>query len=77
VTFAQVAPIVEQRCATCHSGSGAPLGITFETAEQIRARADDIEEVAVHARVMPPGNATGMTDDERELLGRWIDAGAR
>ena len=77
VTFEQVAPIVEQRCATCHSGSGAPLGISFETAEQIRARADDIEEVAVHARVMPPGNATGMTDEERELLGRWIDAGAK
>ena len=77
VSFSQVAPIVEQRCATCHSGTSAPLGITFETSEQIRARADAIEEVAVHARVMPPGNATGMTDEERELLGRWIAQGAR
>jgi uncharacterized membrane protein len=26
---------------------------------------------------MPLGNVTGMTDEERELLGRWIDQGAR
>jgi uncharacterized membrane protein len=26
---------------------------------------------------MPLGNVTGMTDEERELLGRWIRQGAR
>jgi len=25
---------------------------------------------------MPPANKTGMTDDERALLGRWIASGA-
>ena len=52
--------------------SSAPLGIRFETPEQIEARADDIERQAVLTRAMPPGNATGMTDGERELLGAWI-----
>ena len=27
-------------------------------------------------RTMPFGNKTGMTDEERELLGRWIEQGA-
>ena len=27
--------------------------------------------------IMPLGNTTGMTDDERRKLGAWIDAGAR
>ena len=84
VSFAQVASIVEQRCAVCHSMnptdpsfSAAPAGIAFDTPAEIRARADAIEEQAVRTRAMPLGNATGMTDAERELLGRWIEQGAR
>ncbi len=84
VPFAQVAQIVEERCATCHSLTpsdrsvlAAPLGIVLDTPEQIRARADAIDAVAVRSRAMPLGNVTGMTDEERELLGRWIRQGAR
>jgi uncharacterized membrane protein len=72
VSFAQVESVVSQRCATCHSGASAPLGIRFETQAQIEARVDDIERQAVLTRAMPPGNATGMTDDERALLAAWI-----
>jgi uncharacterized membrane protein len=77
VPFAQVAAVVDEHCATCHGGAAAPLGVVLETPEQIRSRADAIEEVAVRTRAMPLGNVTGMTDEERELLGRWIDQGAR
>ncbi|HEV2902004.1 MAG TPA: urate hydroxylase PuuD, partial [Gaiellaceae bacterium] len=63
VAFAQVQPIVEQRCATCHSGAAAPLGVRLETEAEITARAEDIERQAVLTRAMPPGNATGMTDE--------------
>jgi uncharacterized membrane protein len=84
VPFAQVTAIVEQRCAVCHSMtptsssfSSPPAGIAFDTPEQIRARAAAIEEQAVRTRAMPLGNATGMTDAERELLGRWIAQGAK
>jgi uncharacterized membrane protein len=74
VEFARVASIVDQRCATCHSESQRRGGVVLETEEQIRAQADAIEEQAVRTRAMPLGNATGMTDDERELLGRWIQS---
>ena len=72
VSFEQVAPVIASRCAPCHSGASAPLGIRFETRAEIEARVDDIERQAVQTRAMPPGNQTGITDEERDLLAAWI-----
>ena len=72
VTFAEAQSVIASRCASCHSGAAAPLGIRFETRAQIEAWAGAIEQQAVLTRNMPPGNATGITDEERELLGAWI-----
>ena len=47
-------------------GRLAPLGVRFETQEQIEARAEDIRRQAVDTRAMPPGNATGITEEERD-----------
>jgi uncharacterized membrane protein len=82
VTFAQVRPIVVQRCAACHSThptlvSAPPKGIVLETAGQIHAQAALIKIVAVDSHVMPLGDVTHMTDAERKLLGTWIDEGAK
>jgi len=82
VAFAQVQPIVVQRCGACHSThptlvSAPPKGIVLETASQIQALAALIKTVAVDSHVMPLGNVTHMTDAERKLLGSWIDQGAK
>jgi uncharacterized membrane protein len=82
VPFAQVAQIVEQRCAACHSQhptkvDAAPRGIKLDTAEEIKAQASAIDQQAVQTQTMPLGNVTGMTQAERDLLGRWIAQGAR
>jgi uncharacterized membrane protein len=82
VPFSRAQAIVEQRCVPCHSShptkvDSAPLGITFDTPEQIEAQAARIEQVAVTTRTMPLGNATGMTQAERDLLGAWIRQGAK
>ena len=50
--------------------------MTFDTPESIRARADTIRERTVVLKNMPLANKTGMTDAERTLLARWLDAGA-
>jgi uncharacterized membrane protein len=71
VFFQEIQPVIAERCATCHAGASAPLGVQLETREQIEARAADIRRMAVETRAMPPGNATGMTEEERELLGAW------
>jgi uncharacterized membrane protein len=65
--------IVTERCATCHSGATAPGGIRFESVAQMEQRASAIQR-QVSARAMPPGNATGMTGEERDLLVAWAAA---
>jgi uncharacterized membrane protein len=55
----------------------APLGIVFDNPEQIRAQAGLIDRVAVSSKAMPLGNATGMTQAERDELGAWIRQGAK
>jgi uncharacterized membrane protein len=82
VPYSRAHAIVEERCVPCHSSrptrvAAAPLGIKFDTAEEIHAQATAIERVAVESKTMPLGNATGMTQDERDLLGSWIRQGAK
>jgi uncharacterized membrane protein len=83
VTFAQAQAVIRQRCLPCHSSHptqpgfpDAPNGVMFDTPDQILARAQQIEAQAVVTRNMPFGNLTGMTQDERDLLGAWVQAGA-
>ncbi len=84
VTFAEIAPIVEDRCAVCHSErpkspqfTTAPKGIRFDTPQEIASQSAAILTVAVESRVMPLGNLTHMTNAERRLLGAWIRQGAK
>jgi uncharacterized membrane protein len=84
VPFARVQQVVAARCQPCHSDrptyagvSAPPLGVALDSPEQIRARAVQIRQVAVDSGAMPLGNATKMTQNERNLLGRWIAQGAR
>jgi uncharacterized membrane protein len=72
VPFAVVQSVIAERCAPCHAGASAPLGIRFETRAQIEAWSGAIEQQAVLTRAMPLGNATEMTEAERDLLAAWI-----
>ena len=78
VTIDEVRGIVDARCASCHSSAPShpafpapPLGIIFDTEEQIVSDADRIYQQTVVTRVMPIGNLTGMTDDERRAIAGW------
>jgi uncharacterized membrane protein len=84
VPFARAQAVVRERCVPCHSEhptnssfSVPPKGIRFDTPAQIAAQADAIEQQAVVSKAMPLGNATGMTQAERDLLGRWLRQGAK
>lgn len=79
VDWPEVRAIVTARCVTCHSAAPAsplfvdpPAGVTFDSRDQVEARLDGILATAVESRVMPLGNLTEMTDDERVRLGAWI-----
>jgi uncharacterized membrane protein len=70
VPDADAEAIVAERCATCHSGASAPKGVRLESLALIQQHASEIER-QVASRAMPPGNATGLTDNERRLLVAW------
>jgi uncharacterized membrane protein len=79
VAWSEVQAIVAVRCVTCHSAApasplfaDAPAGVTFDSRDDVEARLDGILATAVESRVMPLGNLTGMTDEERVRLGAWI-----
>jgi uncharacterized membrane protein len=81
VDAGKVVAIVQQRCVPCHSENptqegfdAAPGGVVLDTREQIVEQADAVEEQAVRTEAMPLGNVTGMTDEERETLGAWLDS---
>lgn len=83
VDFAQVQTIMQNRCTTCHAAKPtdevfktAPQGAMFDTPAQIKGYADKIKARAVDSETMPLGNKTGMTKEERKLLGLWIEQGA-
>ena len=82
-SFADVQRIVAVRCATCHAAkptqpgfNDPPKGFLLDTPALIVANAQKINEQSVVSKVMPIGNLTGMTDDERATLAAWIAAGA-
>lgn len=78
--MAAVQAILKQRCAACHSAqptlmAAAPLGAIFDTPEQIIARAERIHQQVVQLKIMPPGNLTQLSEDERAALDRWFQDG--
>ena len=82
--YAEIAPIVAQRCAVCHAAhpaqpgfATAPAGVLLDTPQRIRANAQRIDAAAVRSHAMPLGNVTHMTDVERGMLGDWIRTGAK
>ncbi|MGE5743784.1 MAG: urate hydroxylase PuuD [Gemmatimonadota bacterium] len=82
-SFADIRVVIARRCAPCHSSAptypgmaAAPAGVMLDTPEQIQTRAARIAERAVVQQTMPLGNVTGITREERALLGRWVRAGA-
>ena len=48
----------------------------FNTPAQTIAQAARIKEFAFVNKMMPLGNKTGITDEERGLLADWADQGA-
>jgi uncharacterized membrane protein len=80
--FARVQEIMTTRCVACHAAqptqpgfAAAPKGLMLQTPEQILAQLP-VMEVQLASRVMPIGNLTGMTDEERAYVLDWIHHGA-
>jgi uncharacterized membrane protein len=82
--FGKVHSVIQERCAVCHSAkpsspmfTSAPGGVMLDTPQQIQMLAPKIQAQAVASQIMPLGNITQMTQEERDLIGRWIAQGAK
>ena len=84
VEFAEVRTVIETHCVRCHSATPSPdsgfttppQNVMFDTKEQIRQMAGRINTQVVVTEVMPLGNQTGITPEERDLIGAWFYQGA-
>ncbi|HIF15110.1 MAG TPA: hypothetical protein EYQ86_07280 [Bacteroidetes bacterium] len=84
VSFGEARSIINTHCLGCHSEYPtddqykiAPKGVVFDLPEHILSRADEIQKQSVNSKIMPMGNKSKMTDEEREKLGLWISQGAK
>jgi uncharacterized membrane protein len=78
VDFSEVKRVLDTRCVSCHADkpsfqgiAEAPKGVKLDAPDRVRALAMQIHQQTVLSKAMPPGNLTGMTEEERALLDRW------
>jgi uncharacterized membrane protein len=83
VSFAQVQPIIAQRCTTCHMPTPtfpgitqAPAGVMLNSSASIAQNAGRIYQQVAVTRIMPLGNVTQITEEERAMIARWFHDGA-
>ena len=83
VTLDRVRTIVGQRCVTCHSQAPTfpgitqpPAGVIITSPDGLVQNSQRIYQQVVVTRIMPLGNATHITDEERAVIAAWVSAGA-
>ena len=76
VGYAELRTVLDQRCATCHNAQVQMKNIRLDTPDAVRQHAQGIYQQVVVTRQMPMNNATGITEDERQMVARWFQGGA-
>jgi uncharacterized membrane protein len=81
--FERVRGVMGERCINCHSPAPTfpglaqpPAGVLLHTPDQVLKNAQRIYQQVVVTRMMPLGNVTTMTDQERAVIAAWVAAGA-
>jgi uncharacterized membrane protein len=77
VSFAQVQSLVGQHCLSCHGAQVQMKNVRLDSPELIKQNAQNMYQQVVVTKQMPMGNATGLTEEDRALFGRWFQAGAK
>ena len=76
VGYAQLQPVVAQRCVMCHGEALQSKGVRLDSADELKKNAQMVYQQVVVQKLMPMNNATGLTEDERALFAQWFKAGA-
>ena len=62
------------KIATIDTASDGHVGVVLDSDAQIVAEALRIHQQTVVTRVMPIGNLTGISEEERDLIDRWYQS---
>jgi uncharacterized membrane protein len=76
IGYAQIQPVIAQRCYGCHGQSMQMKNIRLDSAALLAQNAQAVYQQAVVIRAMPMNNATQITEDERALIKKWFEGGA-
>jgi len=76
-SYAELQPILAQRCYPCHGAQVQMKNVRLDSPEQVALHAQGIYQQAVVTRVMPMNNSTQITEAERDVLKRWFEGGAK
>jgi uncharacterized membrane protein len=77
VQYAQVQKVFEQRCYICHAEQVQMKNVRVDSPAAVAQHAQAIYQQVVVGKLMPINNSTGITDEERELIRRWFEGGAK
>jgi len=77
VAFAELKSVIDQRCLSCHGAQVQMKNIRLDQPEGIQLNAQNIYQQVSVTKQMPMNNATGITEEERNLIARWYLAGAK
>jgi uncharacterized membrane protein len=77
VSYAQLQPVIEQRCVMCHGAALQSKNVRLDSPEALKQHAQTVYQQVVVTKLMPMNNATGLTDEERALFAQWFKGGAK
>ncbi len=79
--FPAARDVIMSRCSMCHAAEpvweglhAAPKDVVLDSDAAIASHAREIYLQAARSHAMPPGNLTGVTPDERQLLTAWYES---
>jgi uncharacterized membrane protein len=73
-TIEKVESIIQERCVVCHNNQIANKNIRLHERQLIEDQAALIHQQVVVTKIMPMGNATNITDEERNLIDLWFQS---
>ena len=77
VAFTEVKTLLDAKCAMCHNAQVQQKNVALHTPELIKQHSQAVYQQVSVLKLMPLNNATQVTDDERALIKRWFEGGAK
>lgn len=77
IGYKDLQPVLAQRCYPCHGEKIQMKNIRLDAPHYVKAYAPYMYRQVVVSRLMPQSNTTSMSEDERQLVKQWFEAGAR